>query len=101
MKFHLVRPCAHCPFRSDIRPYLNRERVALLKRELARKTFACHETLSGDGTQQHCAGALIFLERLRRPSQMMRIAERLGIYDRRKLDMRSSVVASFAEMVEK
>ena len=40
---------------------------------------------------EHCAGALIFLEAQEQPNQMMRIAERLGLYDRRKLDMESPV----------
>lgn len=45
-------------------------------------------------------GALILLEKMRRPSQMMRIAARLGIYDRSKLDMRAPVYATFAAMRE-
>lgn len=51
--------------------------------------FPCHKTLdySGDGdglyreTSQHCAGALIFAEKNGNSTQMMRIAERLGMYD--------------------
>jgi hypothetical protein len=40
----------------------------------------------------HCAGALIFLEKLDSPHQMMRICERIGYYDRTKLDMTAPVV---------
>lgn len=39
----------------------------------------------------HCAGALIFLEKRYRPNQLMRISERLGMYDRTKLDMKAKV----------
>ena len=42
----------------------------------------------------HCAGALIFLEKQDAPHRMMRICERLGSYDRRKLDMNAPVVSS-------
>jgi hypothetical protein len=66
--------------------------------------FACHKTCelteddeTGGGTftprkgSVHCAGALIFLEKRDRPHQMMRICERLGMYDRSKLDMEAEV----------
>jgi hypothetical protein len=39
----------------------------------------------------HCAGMLIFLEKRNQPTQMMRICERLGLYDRTKLDMAAKV----------
>lgn len=39
----------------------------------------------------HCAGALIFNEKRHTPNQMMRICERLGFYDARKLDMKAGV----------
>lgn len=113
MSYKLTRPCAHCPFRSDIAPYLMAARVREIERGLERGEFSCHETLDDDawqdddegepeynpsGQEEHCAGALILLEKLDRPSQMMRIAERLGLYDRRKLDMNAPVFDSFEEM---
>ena len=63
-------------------------------------SFHCHNT--GDQEKEtgdyiatenslHCAGALIFLEKRNKPNQMMRIAERLGIYDRTKLNMKAKV----------
>jgi len=48
----------------------------------------------------HCAGALILLEKLEQPSQMMRIAERLRMYDARQLDMDAPVFESFEDMVK-
>jgi hypothetical protein len=48
--------------------------------------------------EAHCAGALIMLERLGQPSQMMRIGERLGLYDRTGLDMEAPVFESFGAM---
>ncbi|UFW91033.1 hypothetical protein BjapCC829_21840 [Bradyrhizobium barranii] len=99
MKFDLRRPCDNCPFRSDIRFPLEVERVeeiveAITERDL---TFACHKTtrfdpetgehILGNPKEQHCAGTLIMLEKMERPNQLMRIAERCGNYDRTKLDM--------------
>lgn len=85
MRFSLTRPCALCPFRTDL------------------ASGPCHETTGVKGPQraaQHCAGALIMLERANLPSQAMRIAERLGIYDRRKLDMGAPVYDSPASWVQ-
>jgi len=104
MNFDLKRPCAKCPFRSDVEPYLRRSRAHEIARALDRSTFACHETTHSlgapvDRTEQHCAGALIMLESEGRPSQMMRIAERLGLYDRTKLAEDSPVHDSRAEFI--
>ena len=112
MKFNLRTPCDNCPFRSDITFFLDPRRVteildALL---LDGKTFSCHKTVHYDddgepsmphGDEQHCAGALIMLERFNLPNQMMRIAERLGLYDPRHLAMEAPVFASPAAMLER
>lgn len=113
MSYKLTRPCAKCPFRTDIQPYLTAARVSEIEQSLERGEFSCHETLEEDcwhdddegnetyspsGEEEHCAGALILLEKLGRPSQMMRISERLRMYDRRRLDMNAPVFDSFEEM---
>ena len=49
---------------------------------------------------QHCSGALIVLEKLEQPNQMIRISERLGLYDRRKLNMKAPVFDDFDEFAE-
>ncbi len=106
--YKLVSPCANCPFRTDVRPYLTRDRVREIARSLVRSEFPCHKTVTYDEdgepvpsrSQSHCAGALILLEKLGQPSQMMRIAERLGMYDARKLDMSAAVFDSFEDMVQ-
>lgn len=110
--YGLVRPCAKCPFRNDITPYLTKGRVREIERSLVRAEFSCHETTYKTGGEQtedgdyvrsgqevHCAGALILLEKLERPSQMMRIAERLRMYDRSKLNMEAPVFDSFKDMI--
>ncbi len=104
MKYNLKRPCDLCPFRNDSkRLYVRPERLA----EMASGEFCCHKTgETNDETgsieptkdSQHCAGLLIMLEKMERPHQMMRICERLGLYDRSVLDMDSPVFESFEEV---
>ena len=107
MKYDLKKPCDKCPFRSDIDGYLNPDRVY----EFEGVEFACHKTTVSDEDSedsemittpesQHCAGSLIIHENQETPHQMMRICERLGMYDRSKLDLSSPVFESFDEMSE-
>lgn len=109
MKYDLVRPCKDCPFRTDIKAFLTPARAreicdSMIQRQM---TFSCHklnefrdngEVVEGDKAQ-HCAGALIFLERLNRPNQMMRIAQRLGMYDSTKLDMDAPIFRTPSQMI--
>lgn len=102
VKFDLRRPCADCPFRHDIPGYLTAGRAKEIATALlGDATFTCHKTneFTNEGTvetpnSQHCAGALIFLERQDRPNQMMRWMERLGGYDYRLLDSSAPVFDS-------
>lgn len=97
MKYTLTEPCPDCPFlKKNAKSY----GVRRLKK-FCRGEFHCHKTGkqgddSGDyipiSTSLHCAGALIFLEKRSQPHQMMRICERLGMYDRTKLKMDAPVV---------
>jgi hypothetical protein len=112
--YGLINPCSNCPFRTDVKPYLRAERVEEIERGLERGEFYCHKTTQhkdtdGDddvvgyrkaGSEMHCAGALILLEKLERPSQMMRIAERLRMYDPSKLNMAAPVYDTFEDMIE-
>lgn len=110
MKFNLKRPCKDCPFRTDITFYLWTKRVEEICDSITEGdgTFACHKTTSindeGEtavtSSSQHCAGALIMLEKNDQPNQMMRIMERLGKYDRRLLDMESPVFEGPEHMIE-
>lgn len=101
MQFDLVKPCDNCPFRTDIRPYLRKGRIAAIKQSLVRDnaTFACHKTTRAGGAsgrkQQHCAGALILCEKTDTPAGVIQIAERLGLYDPSRLDMSSPVFNSW------
>lgn len=106
MKYDLRTPCASCPFRSDIRPFIRAARVKEIINSNAE--FACHKTCDYDEDDggsvgpkaQHCAGLLILLEKIGRPHQMMRICERLGLYDASKLDMDAPVYESKVDAVK-
>lgn len=106
MRFNLRRPCPHCPFRRGCLPeWLGRERAEEIAGSLlGGRTFACHETTEVGGApagrEQHCAGAVLLLERLGRPSQLMRVAERLGSYVPTRLDHAADVFASPGEFIE-
>lgn len=108
MKYNKTTPCDNCPFRHDVPPFLTPERAEELAH--CEGEFPCHKTtVEGDDDDgerhetpksQHCAGFLIMREKAERPSQMMRIAERLGFYDRRKLDMDAPVYEDQDAMIE-
>jgi hypothetical protein len=106
MKYDLTRPCDLCPFRNDD----NRLTVPVQRmRGMLSGEFCCHKTgetndetgsIEPQPESQHCAGALIMLEKMGKQHQMMRIAERLGMYDPSRLDMDAPVFGSFAEVCE-
>lgn len=112
MKFNLVKPCEHCPFRIDcLKGWLGKERAAEIVNAMIvqDKTFSCHKTTeeSEDGSDrvdtdntQHCARALILLESLERPNQLMRIAERLGMYDYTQLKNQELVFKTANEFIK-
>lgn len=96
VNFDMTKPCRKCPFRRGTVMKLTEARIRELDRSLIRHngaTFLCHETVdysedsAGRSTSKtkHCAGALAYIENQGVSSQMMRIAERLGMYDRKKL----------------
>lgn len=116
MKTDLLTPCDRCPFRSDIPQFLRPGRVIELRREMIehQASFQCHKTVDYSKADdegavdsavaarspkaQHCAGAMILLEKLGLPNQLMRWMERIRQYDRRRLNMKAPVYDSFHEM---
>lgn len=94
MHYKMTTPCDACPYLKG-----SGFTLASLKRH-ASGEFACHKQCDlkdnvyaqkASGKSAHCAGALIFLEKLGTPHQMMRICERIGLYDHTKLDMSAPV----------
>lgn len=91
MKFDLKQPCKDCPFikGSSTNGTLADGRIESIIDDIRKDaSFTCHKTLEQPKhEQQHCAGAVIFLEKEGRANQMMRIAERLGFYDHKKMKL--------------
>lgn len=99
MKYNMTEPCDACPFIKGSGFRLQR------LRQFAANEFPCHkasdlvDTEDGvgefhekrNGKTPHCAGALIFNEKRGEPHQMMRICERIGMYDHTKLNMNAPV----------
>lgn len=103
MKYTMTKPCDACPFKRGSKLRLDSDRVMEIGGQFTtggQATFVCHKTAEieeredgsggcyvpkhagADGPEsQHCAGALIFAEKNGTPSQMMRIAGRLGMYN--------------------
>lgn len=119
MQFNMVRPCPHCPFRTDGHPFLVEDRAQELADALKfGNWFGCHETTETveyedseecgetrctDETE-HCAGAMILLEQIGQPSQAMQLSERLRYpperpYDPSRLDMTAPVFKTLKEFV--
>lgn len=97
MNYKMTTPCAECPYLVGS-GFTWRALLAHASGE-----FGCHKACRLDeetgvfeahDKTTHCAGALIFLEKHNKPHQMMRICERIGMYDRTKLDMDAPVVSS-------
>ncbi len=97
MKYNLHTPCDQCPFLLKMKYGFSLRRLFEL---IGEGSFHCHKTGTYDEetgdfvateNSSHCAGALIFLEKRNKPNQMMRIAERIGLYNRRKLNMKATV----------
>lgn len=98
MKYTMTTPCSECPFTNKMKKGFTTKRL----NEFASGNFPCHKTATLDDEDEmgefvenensvHCAGALIYLEKRNAPNQMMRIAERLRMYDHTKLDMKADV----------
>lgn len=97
MKFDLKKPCVDCPFvpGSSTNTTLSEGRIEGIVYDISHNdmSFTCHKTLDlPSPDQQHCAGAMIYLEKQNNPNQVMRIAERFGVYDRTKLKMKTKII---------
>lgn len=107
--YKLTTPCKRCPFRTDVTPFLRRERAKEIAGSIrVSGDFPCHKTTvptdDGEDMQkapdsQQCAGALIIQEREGNLGQAPRIAERLGIYDPARLAMDAPVFDTFTAFI--
>lgn len=103
MKYTQVKPCDNCPFRTDVEPYISAQRIEqILETILDRQQdFTCHKGLGEpEEARYHCAGAMIFLEHMEQPNQMMRIAARFGDYSRDRLHLDAPVYTDADALLE-
>ena len=102
--FDRTKPCKTCPFRTDENAlrYLGEKRAQeIVDSLLGDKSFTCHDDIDlDDKKKQHCVGATIILEKTNNPNQMMRICERLRLYDRHALSGHDEIFDDFDDWVE-
>jgi len=105
--YDMTTPCPECPFRSNRAMYLRAERFEELRQ--AEGEFHCHKTTEYDEKTDEtyatsktkvCAGFLIIREHSGEINQLMRIAERLGLYAPGDLDMDADVYNDWDELIE-
>ncbi len=116
----LYAPCARCPFRTDIPPYLTRERAAEISEAMTVRDepFWCHATVDYDADPDygedddrdtispaaiarasHCAGAAIILVREGRMNQWLRIMARIRAFDPSKLAMHAPIFDTLRDWI--
>jgi hypothetical protein len=113
-RFDLRGPCEDCPFRKDKPFYLGGRRAREIADSIVKDDtgFTCHKTViydyDEDGNDafdvmtngRACGGVMVMLEKMQMPSQEMRVAHRLGMFDHTKLDMDAPVFDTMNEWVE-
>lgn len=88
----VAAPCGKCPFRSDVPIYLRKDRRAGIVESilLNDEDFYCHQTTTYDEETEDmevgrdskiCAGAIKMIEQSHGSTNMMRVLERIGMYD--------------------
>ena len=98
MHFKLRRPCENCPFLKQGAIDLEPGRLDGFIESMVQddhSTFQCHKTVHGprggkwdedgeyhaSGNESMCVGAMIYLEKLGRPTVGMRVGRVFGYYD--------------------
>lgn len=97
--FRLRRPCKNCPFLREGAIVLAPGRLEGIIKNLIDddySTFQCHKTVHNNktggewddegiyhasGQESMCVGAMIYLEKVGRPTVAMRMARAFGVYD--------------------
>ena len=109
---NLKKPCGEmCPFRRDCLPgWLGHDRakgIALALEDGA--VFSCHKTVNYDdddepnrstSNHEHCAGAMLTLMKEGRENTWMQVAERLGYWDRSRMEDEGNTFDNLDEFIE-
>ena len=96
-------PCKTCPFRttpSGLRG-LGTERAEEIAESLLRgESFTCHSDLDKTVKRRNqCVGAMLILDKLEQPNQIMQVAGRLGMFNVTALRGRDVVFDNFDDWV--
>lgn len=101
--YKLTKPCGNCPFLKEGAIELRAGRLEGIVEQLVdddHSTFQCHKTVHNErtggewdeegeykssGKESMCAGAMIYLEKIGRPTVGMRLGCVLKMYDPEKL----------------
>jgi len=104
MKFDIKRPCATCPFRTDVAPFLHRGPQLAEQLGDDHFWFACHYSTGmihgkrvKKAEQSQCAGSTMVLWREARPNIAMRIALIAGMITPAQLEAEAPVFNSLEE----
>lgn len=110
--FDLKKPCDKCPFRKTAQKrWLGRQRATEIAEGIGGDThasFSCHKTNGFDRngvtteieTSQHCAGAMIVLDKINNPNIMMRRGAIHKVFDAGQLKDKTKVFDTLGEFVE-
>lgn len=96
-------PCGTCPFRTtpDGLRGLGTERAQEIAESLLRgESFTCHSDLDKqERNRNQCVGAMLILDKLQQPNQIMQVAGRLGMFSVADLRGRDVVFDNFDDWV--
>jgi hypothetical protein len=100
--FALSRPCGNCPFLKEGAIDLAPGRLESIVEEIVNddlSTFHCHKTVYRPSTARRpkaersmCAGAMIYLEKVNRPTVGMRLGHLCGAYDAEAMQANAHLV---------
>lgn len=107
MKFTIKRPCEHCPFRSDVHPFLRRAPQIAKQMKDDHYWFACHETTGVSkgkrvrrSDQSHCMGLAAVLWSMGMPNIAMRLALSFKMITVAQLEAPKNTFRSLTEFVQ-
>lgn len=111
--FKLKKPCNNCPFLKEGAIELREGRLNEIIKDISENdlsVFYCHKTVhngktGGEWTEEEgykpsglesvCAGSIIYLEKIRKPSVFMRLGRVLNVY------LPSRLQSSFDSVIER
>lgn len=92
-------PCSTCPFRTGQGAFRNlgtARATEIAESLLKGESFTCHSDIHRrTHDRNQCVGAMLILDKLEQPNQIMQIASRLKLFDATQLQGRDDVFDNF------